>query len=70
MVFERYIRMSEEEYQSMCYSRAEAAAIVRENARLELERAKAVNEARTGASDIRDAIELGMTLEEYKAMVL
>ena len=70
MVFERYIGMSEEEYQSMCYSRAEAAAIVRENARLELERSKVINKARCAASDMKDARELGMTLEEYRAMVL
>ena len=62
--------MSEEEYQSMCYSKEEAAAIVRETARLEVKRAKGINEARTGTADMKEAIELGMTLEEYKAMVL
>ena len=70
MVFRRYIRMSEEEYQSLCYSKAEAAAIGRENARLELERASVSNKVRTGTSDMKEAIELGMTLDEYMAMVL
>ena len=70
MVFKRHTWMSEEEYKLLCYSKAEAAVIVREEARLELERAKVANKVRTGTSDMKEAIELGITLEEYRRLVL
>ena len=70
MVFKRYTFMSEEEYKLLCYSKEEAAAIVSEEARLELERAKVANKVRTGTSDMKAAIELGITLEEYRRLVL
>tara|TARA_R110000822_G_scaffold81012_1_gene192700 strand:+ start:17 stop:238 length:222 start_codon:yes stop_codon:yes gene_type:complete len=70
MVFKRHTFMSEEEYKLLCYSKAEAAAIVEEEARLELERAKVANKVRTGTSDMKAAIELGITLEEYRRLVL
>ena len=62
--------MSEEEYQSVCYSKEEAASISRETKKLLIERSKVVSNARFNASDAKDARELGMTLEEYRAMVL
>ena len=70
MVFKRHTCMSEEEYKSLCYSKEEAAAIVEEEARMELERAKVANKVRTGTSDMKAAIELGITIEEYGRLVL
>ena len=70
MVFKRHTWMSEEEYKLLCYSKAEVAAIVEEEARLELEQAKVANKVRTGTSDMKEAIELGITLEEYRRLVL
>ena len=62
--------MSNEHYRSVCYSKLEAADIVRKNASMMEKRSKQISKARTGAADMRDAKELGLTIEEYLKLVV
>ena len=62
--------MSNEHYRSVCYSKSEAADIVKKNADMMEKRAIEISKARTGAADMRDAKELGLTIEEYLKLVV
>ena len=70
MVSEWCFNMSNEHYRSVCYSKSEAADIVKKNADMMEKRAIEISKARTGAADMRDAKDLGITLEEYRRLVL
>ena len=61
--------MTNEHYRRTLYSPEEAIEAIRRNEEMMDVRGRQITAARTGVDDIRTANELGMTMEEYRAMI-
>jgi len=71
MVPKRIARMnSQHHYRTTYYSKSEAAAIVRRNEQRMTDEARRICKARRAANDMREAIQLGLTIENYLKLVV
>ena len=70
MVFKRIARMSNDHYRTTYYSKKEAAAIVKRNQSRMTDRGRNIYKARTGVSDYKDAKLLGLTIENYRKLMV
>jgi len=61
--------MINEHYRRTLYSPEEAKEAVRRNDEMMDAKARKISEARTGVNDIKTAKALGMTMEDYRAMI-
>jgi len=61
--------MTNEHYRRTLYSPEEAIEAIRRNEEMMDVRGRQITAARIGVDDIRTAKELGMTMEEYRAMI-
>jgi hypothetical protein len=62
--------MSNEHYRTSYYSKKEAKAIVKRNEDRMTTRGRNIYKARTGVSDYKDAKLLGLTIEDYRKLVV
>lgn len=56
-------------YRTMCYSAETARAVVRKNKEMMDARGREKTAVRNSIEDIKEAKELGMTIEEYMTMI-
>ena len=61
---------SQHHYRTTYYSKSEAAAIVRRNEQRMTDEARMICKARRAANDMREAIQLGLTIEDYLKLVV